>query len=196
MKRPDVRGIVGVVLLFAGAIALVGGFGTQVVSAADPDRYVFESDRYDHDFDDAEFELRLESALGHLENLEVFEDLGFEMENLGDEIAILVEEILEDGAIRIDGDWPDVIRIDAGDRHRVRIDTRDISRDVQRMARRIERDVVRSREHSNRSHGGRAWRVRDEPREREDIEDEMRDLQREMDRLQRQLERLEEEGDI
>ena len=53
MKRLDARGTIGVVLLFAGAIALVGGFGTRVVSAADPDRYVFESNRYDHQFDDS-----------------------------------------------------------------------------------------------------------------------------------------------
>lgn len=195
MKRPDVRGTVGVVLLFAGAIALVGGFGAHAVNAADPDRYVFESDR-DHHFDEAEFERHLERTLGRLEDLDVFEDFGAEMEDLGDEIAILVEEILEDGAIRIDGDWPDVIRIDTGTRHDIRVDTRAIARDVQRMARRIERDVVRELERSERVHGLRAWRIQEDLRDREDIEGEMRALQREMRALQRQLERLEEEGDI
>lgn len=196
MKRLDARGTIGVVLLFAGAIALVGGFGTRVVSAADPDRYVFESNRYDHHFDEAEFEYRLEKALGRLEDLEMWEDFGADMESLGDDIAIMVEGILEDGAIRIDSDWPDVIRIETGHSRDFSVDTRDLARDIERMARQIERDVVRGLERSEYRHGRRAWRVREHPREREDIESEIRTLQREMDRLQRQLERLEEEGDI
>jgi len=181
MKRIDIRGTVGVILLMAGAFALVGGFGVVSGEAADPDRYVFESDRFDD-----EFEYKLERTLSRLEDLEVLED----MEVLGDEIAVMVEEILEGVSIRVDSDWPDVIVIDPDD-HAFHIDTRDFARDVERMARQIERDVVRSVERSDR--GGRAWRV---DRDRSTIESEMRDLEREMRHLQRELERLEEEGDI
>ena len=98
--------------------------------------------------------------------------------------------------VRIDRDWPDVIRIETTAPHDFSVDTRGLARDIERMARQIERDVVRGLERSEYRHGRRAWRVREHHREREDIESEIRSLQREMDRLQRQLERLEEEGDI
>jgi hypothetical protein len=169
----------------AGALAIVSGFGVENVTAADPDRYLFESDRFDRDL-----EYKLERALGRLEELEVLEGLGEDMEFLGDEIAIMVEEILADTSVRIDGDWPDVIYIDP-DGHDITIDTREFARDMERMARRIERDVVRGLERSHRD--GRAWHV---DRDRATIESEMRELQREMQRLQRELERLEEDGDI
>jgi hypothetical protein len=181
MKRVDIRGIVGVILLMAGAFALVGGVGVVNGEAADPDRYVFESDRFDD-----ELQYRLERTLSRLEDLEVLED----MEILGDEFAVMIEEILEGVSVKIDGDWPDVIYIDPDD-HDFRIDTRRLARDVERMARQIERDVVRDMERSHRD--GRAWRV---DRDRETIESEMRDLESELQRLQRELERLEEEGDI
>lgn len=181
MKRIDIRGTVGVILLMAGAFALVGGFGVINGEAADPDRYVFESDRFDD-----EFEYRLERTLSRLEDLEVLED----MEVFGDGLAEMIEEMLDDVSVRIDGDWPDVIYIDPDD-HDFRVDTRHFARDVERMARQIERDVVRSIERSQRD--GRAWRV---DRDRATIESEIRELEREMRHLQRELDRLEEEGDI
>lgn len=181
MKRIDIRGTVGVILLIAGAFALVGGFGVVKGEAADPDRYVFESDRFDD-----ELEYKLERTLSRLEGLEVLED----MEVLGDDLAVMIEEMLEDVSVRIDSDWPDVVVVDP-DGHDLRIDTRRFARDVERMARQIERDVVRSMERSHRD--GRAWRV---DRDRDTIEDEMRELEREMRHLQRELDRLEEEGDI
>ena len=185
MKRLDIRGVVGTVLLMAGAIALVGGFGVHPGNAADPDRYVFESDDFDR-----EIGYKLERALGRLEELESLEHFGDDMDMLSDELATMVEEILENTSVRIDSDWPDVIRINA-DHHDFTIDTRRLARDAERMARQIERDVIRSVERSHRD--GRAWRVE---RDRATVESEMRDLEREMKRLQRELERLEEDGDI
>ena len=181
MKRIDIRGIVGVTLLMAGAFALVGGFGVINGKAADPDRFVFESDRYDDELD-----YRLERALSRLEDLEVLED----MEVLGEDLAEMIEEMLDDVSVRIDGDWPDVVVVDP-DGHDLRIDTRRIARDAERMARQIERDVVRSIERSQRE--GRTWRV---DRDRATIESEMRELEREMRNLQRELDRLEDKGDI
>jgi hypothetical protein len=186
MQRPDIRSIVGTVLLMAGAIALVGGFGVTTGEAADPDRVIIrESDRFDD-----ELEMRIERALERLEDLESFEAFGEDMEEFGDELAAMIEGILDETAMHIDRDWPDVVYVGPDDPS-FSIDTRDLARDIERMARSIERDVIRSLEHSRVD--GRVWHVE---RDRATIESEMRDLEREMRRLQRELDRLEEEGDI
>jgi glycine/D-amino acid oxidase-like deaminating enzyme len=186
MQRADIRSIVGVALLMAGAIALVGGFGVTTGEAADPDRYIIhESDHFDE-----ELEMRIERALGRLEDLESFEAFGDDMEEFGEELAAMIEELLDETAVHIDRDWPDVVYVGPDDGS-FSIDTRDLARDIDRMARRIERDVVRSLERSRID--GRVWNVE---RDRATIESEMRDLEREMNRLQRELDHLEEEGDI
>ena len=62
MQQLDKRGIVGVVLLVIGVMALIGAFDTHSSLAADPDRYLSESDRDRGDFDSDELEVILEDA--------------------------------------------------------------------------------------------------------------------------------------
>lgn len=178
MQRLDKRGIVGGVLLVVGVMALIGGFDSRVSWAADPDRHVSEPDRHFDSFDSAELEALLEEALGGL--------------------AEQIGQAMEQGAIRVDDDWPDTIWLRDGSRS-LRFDTDRFARKMERMAREIERSVTRvtERELSRSGRRVRVSRDRDDARmDREDIEMEMRELQREMRRLERQLEKLGAEGDI
>ena len=200
MQRLDKRGIVGVALLALGVMAMIGGLDSHSSWAADPDRYLSESDRYSDEFDTIELEVLLEEALGGLESLEHLEALeGFsmDMEDFADGLATHIAQAMEHGATRIDRDWPDTVWLHDG-RHDVRFDTERFARKMERMARTMERDVIRSIERGSARGERRAhvWRVDDERMDREDIELEMRELQREMRRLERELERLGEEGDI
>lgn len=190
MKRINARGIIGIGLVVVGVLALTTVFDHHQAQAADPDRYVFESDHdFDRDFDLDHLELRIEEALA---GLEVLEDL--ELDHFADDLAERIGEALEHGAYSIDRDWPDHVRV-VGPGGDLQLDTRRIARQVERMARTIERDVRREfRDSSRDSH--RAWRYDDEYRDREDVEAELRDLQREMRRLEAELEEMEDEGDI
>lgn len=200
MQQLDKRGIVGVALLAVGVMALIGGLDSRSAWAADPDRHISESGRHSDRFDSVELEALLEDALAGLESvehLEAFDDFGMDMEDFGDRIAEHVAQAMEHGAMRIDRDWPDTVWLGDGS-HDIRFDTERFARRMERMARTIERDVIRSVERGSArgERRVRVWRVDDERMDREDIEIEMRELQREMRRLERQLERLGEEGDI
>ncbi len=200
MQRLDKRGIVGVTLLVVGVMALIGGLDFRSSWAADPDRYVFESDRYSDEFDTVELEALLERALGglgSLDHLEALDGFSMDMEDFADGLAGHIAQAMEHGAIRIDRDWPDTVWLRDG-RHDFRFDTERLARTMERLARSIERDVIRGLERGSvrGERRARAWRVDDDYMDREDIEMEMHELQLEMRRLERQLERLSEEGDI
>ena len=179
MRWLDRRGMVQVILFVVGVVALVGGLDSRSSWAADPDRYVFESDRESDRFDEAELEALLEQALGGLESLdhlEALDDLAIDIEDFADGLAEQFGQALERGAMRIDRDWPDTIRLRTG-RHDVGFDTVRLSRQVERMARRIERNVVRGleRESTRCARRVRVWRDRDQPMDREDIETGLRE---------------------
>lgn len=191
MRYLDTRGITGLCLLAVGAIALVAGIGPQHSFAADPDRRHVVIRDHDRDFDADELARQIE------ESLEGLESLGPGLEDLGDDIAGMVQEAFENGAVIVDRDWPDHVRFYGPD-HGVSVDTRELAREMEDLARRIQRDVIREVERGMGDHEGRVrvWNVRGAERDRESIQDEMRELERQMRRLQRELDRLEEEGDI
>ena len=197
MQRLDQRGIVGVVLLIIGVMALIGGLDTRSSRAADPDRYVFERDRH---ADFGELEFLIEDALGDLESMEAFEafeGLELHMDGFAEELAVQIQEAMEHAAIRIDRDSPDTVWMRGGN-HEFRFDTQRLARRMERMARNLERDVVRGLEQDapRVRYRVREWRIDDEPVNRDEIEFELQRLQSEMRRLQRQLEDLESEGGI
>jgi hypothetical protein len=186
--------IVGLSLATIGLVALMVGFDARPLHAADPDRYIFE---YEGDYDSHEFEARLEEALSGLEGLEALGDLdvtfdldGFE--DFGDRLAEQIESALEHGAVHLDRDFPDTVWLKGSD-YSYRFDTERLTRQIDRMTRSIQRDVIRNLE---RDHSRRAWKVHDLDMDREDIESELRALQREMRRLERELERMDEDDDI
>ncbi|RKZ08248.1 hypothetical protein DRQ53_04520 [bacterium] len=201
MKSNGAKRIFGWALLVLGVLALVAGPGHRQSLAADPDRYISEPD-YEARFNAEDLEATLEEALSGLEemgDLDVLGDMDFG--EFAEELVEHLSEAFEHGAVRVDRDWPDEVRV-YGDDLDFRFDTRELARELHRVSRTVERDLMRefgrvSREadryHGDRDGHGRAWRVDDMHRDRREIELEMRSLRQEMRRLERELEDLEED---